>query len=238
MWIAIDRSTVNRSLLLDYLERLDTHPLANSITTVAATQENLRWEHLYGLRFGPPELSFSESVVTSGRVGWSCRANAGVQLTVDQPGGASKRIVKIESYSPLQGPRLVARTTLKEISVAPQTAAKVLLDVAAGDGYLFGFAETEEAQRAGATAWRKSSGLLPPAATMLLSAACPTAAWIFSRLPRFDHGRSLRLEQKVSKAVAECCSTWPSTAAKQARFQETGVTGCIPFLRATALRWS
>lgn len=162
MWIAIDRSTVNRSLLLDYLERLDTHPLANSITTVAATQENLRWEHLYGLRFGPPELSFSESVVTSGRVGWSCRANAGVQLTVDQPGGASKRIVKIESYSPLQGPRLVARTTLKEISVAPQTAAKVLLDVAAGDGYLFGFAETEEAQRAGGDCLEKEFGSLAP----------------------------------------------------------------------------
>lgn len=149
MWVAYDRGTVNRSLAVDYSERFDSHPLAKPSEGVVSIVENLRWEHLYRLTFGAPELSFSEARITSPRVGLGARALAGVQLTVDQPGGIAKRIIKVEEYTPLQGPRLAATTDLTDLSLGTNTAAVVGVDLSAGDSYQLSFAETGVAQREG-----------------------------------------------------------------------------------------
>lgn len=149
MWIACDRNTVNRSLLSDYVTRFDRHPLAGSYDGVVSIVDNQRWEYMYGVRFGAPEISFSDSRITSSRVGLRARALAGLQLTVDQPGGSARRVTKIEAYNPLQGPLLVAQVSLGELSLVPGATADMAIDLAVGENYRLAFAETDDAQRDG-----------------------------------------------------------------------------------------
>jgi hypothetical protein len=149
MWVAYDGEIANEALRLDYVERIDQHQLAAPLTGVATVRENQRWEHLYGVRFGPPELTFSGSHIASARVGVTFRAISGIQLTVDQSGGAAKRVSKIESYSPLHGPFAVARVSLADLTIDPGATMSVGFDVSVGEKYQFSFAETRDAQLSG-----------------------------------------------------------------------------------------
>jgi hypothetical protein len=145
-WMAYDRVTANLSLLCDYSDRFSTHVLATPVTGAFTLVDNAHWEHLYDVCFGAPQLSFEGRVLGDSRARLTVRAFSGTQLTVEQSLGAEKRVIKLEAYGPLQGPRLVANVALGDDTGAATAARQVWLDLATGEDYALGFAGTRPAQ--------------------------------------------------------------------------------------------
>lgn len=159
--MAYDRNTADHALLCDYSERFDFHPLAQAITVAVVLSENRHWEHLYGIRFGAPRLSFENSVIDGSSAILDARATAGSQLTVEQVNAQAKHINKIEVFTPLHGPRLVMAVELDDPTGDATAAGQVRIDLGAGRDYRFGFATTEEAQRIGGAILRDRFRSLP-----------------------------------------------------------------------------
>lgn len=148
-WLAYDRATVNASLWHDYLERGQAHPLRSPIKGAVTIVANQHWEHLDALQFAPPVLSFEESRVSSPQVNARLRPLSGTQLTVERSSGGEKRVTRIESYTPINAPALVATLLVDDLDGSANAADQVRVDLTTGRDYRFGFGNTAALQKAG-----------------------------------------------------------------------------------------
>ncbi len=162
--LAYDRTSLNESLLRDYLERYEHHPFGNPIAGRVVISENTVWEYLYAVRLGAPELSFEQSKITSARISTSARALCGAQVSVEVVNGSPKHITRIAQYSPLQAPRLVVNAFIEDPAAPGEHVRYVQADMTAGENYRFSFPGPLQQQLKGGDFLRQHMASLPQSA--------------------------------------------------------------------------
>lgn len=176
-WLAYDRETANAALRQDHTARWDTHPLTVPVSGVVSLADTLR-EHLYDVRFEAPQISFESSMVSSARVRFSTYALSGTQLTVEVRTGLPKRVSKVESFTPLQGPRLYGSAFIDDAEGLANAARQVRFDLGTGEGYRFALSHLREAQTVGGTFFNVHYGDLP----------APSRYCLLNTLGKWDDG--------------------------------------------------
>ncbi|RRU23518.1 hypothetical protein [Stenotrophomonas sp. 278] len=148
--IFYDRFKTNRILLKEYIDRYSREesffdPVEGRMEII----EGRHWEYLYNTLLDAPRLSFEKSTIASSRATLTLQVLGGTHLTVEQPANQAKIVTRIESYDPLQAPKVTAGLLLNDSDGHVGAGDVVKIDLSKGVDIKLTFGSTPIVQEDG-----------------------------------------------------------------------------------------